>query len=324
MTYASGAISSNATPATALIAQIETTLATHAAWQFVEEFSAGSTTYRIWRNLGTANGFGQDWYLIMHRASAGTGSVFFAAAEQYNTSTHAHSRPCPAEPQGISASNGPVPDADFAYSGTYPLTGSIGYVAGTDKLFTVQMSTSTTAFDYYYTVTSSGLMISTKVVSAITAGAIGLFDSLLTLGPPDPFPLMIFNIAAGQSTNGSAGAFSRMPRQQLNVPHQFAIQDHGTVQATFWNQPVSVTVVGGTASVNNDKYQQSRPVACRALLACRQGLLAPADVGFARGLMKNMILLSVTGVNAGDTVTIGTDTYVYMGSRTHWMNASAA
>lgn len=325
MTYATGAITANATPSTALIAQIETTLSAHAAWQFVEEFIAGTMTYRVWRNLGTANGFGQDWYLIMHRLSSGTGNVFFAAAEQYSTTTHAHTHPCPAEPQNISSTNGPIPDADFAYpGGPYPLTGTVGYLGGTDKLFTVQMGTSTTAFDYYYTVTNTGLMIATKVVAVITAGAVGLFDSLLTGGTPDPFPLMIVNIPQSQSSTVSAGAFSRMPRQQLSLPHQFSMQDHATSQASWWNVSVSVTVVGGAAAVSSDRYQQNRPVACRVLLSPRQGLIQPADVGFARGLMKDMIMLNVTGVVVGDTVTIGADTYVYMGVRWHWMNASAA
>src|SRR6478736_4388044 len=64
----------------ALVAQIETMLTAHAAWEFVENvtqinrqthvattnvYDAETYTCRVWKNLGTLNGYGKDFYVAI-------------------------------------------------------------------------------------------------------------------------------------------------------------------------------------------------------------------------------------------------------------------
>lgn len=324
MAYASGTVTSNATPATALISALEAQLSIHAAWAFVEEYVVATKTYRIWKNLGTANGFGSDWYLILTRLTAGTGNVDVQTCEVYDTATHTTLRPAPyevfASPQTLM-----TPAADFSYgTAPNPLTGVSGSAAGNDKLYPVTLGTSSTAYDYWFVLSSSNLTVVTRVTATVTTCHVGLFDTLVTSTPVDPFPLVITKMEGTESNVTSVGAFTRMPRQQLStVQYQFSMKDHTQQSYAWWTNQASVSQVGGAVAVATDILQNNRPVASRAITAHRLGATQPADVGFARGLLRHIALINVTGVAAGDTITIGADTWVYMGIRTHWMNSSA-
>src|SRR4051794_24897223 len=73
----------------AMVERIRDDVSAHVAWDLVEEFTATSGTVRwyVLRCLGSANGLGSDFYLVIGRILA-TGELRFSICEGYNPATH--------------------------------------------------------------------------------------------------------------------------------------------------------------------------------------------------------------------------------------------
>lgn len=75
MAYRTATIT-NASPALALVTEIEAGFAEHANWDYVKDVVIGTFTYRVWKNRGTgsgANSFGSDFFLAFRYQTAAGG-----------------------------------------------------------------------------------------------------------------------------------------------------------------------------------------------------------------------------------------------------------
>src|SRR3954447_19313857 len=72
-----------------MVEKIRDDVVAHAAWDLVEEFTAagGAVRWYVLKCLGSANGLGSDFYLIIGRTLA-TGELRFAVSEGYNAAAH--------------------------------------------------------------------------------------------------------------------------------------------------------------------------------------------------------------------------------------------
>lgn len=73
----------------AMAERIRDDVIAHAAWDLVEEYTPASSTVRwyVLKCLGSANGLGSDFFVVMGRTLA-TGELRFALCEEYNAASH--------------------------------------------------------------------------------------------------------------------------------------------------------------------------------------------------------------------------------------------
>ena len=87
MVFIEGTLTADATPASTVKAAIETALGGITGWTEVDTgVVASSVTYDVWESAAASNEVGADWYLFIGVDAAET-SLYFAAAEDWNTGT---------------------------------------------------------------------------------------------------------------------------------------------------------------------------------------------------------------------------------------------
>lgn len=319
MTYAAGTVVSSATPAFAMRDVLEAALSAHASWEFVKTVTVTTNDYRVWRNKGTGNGFGSDWYLFIQYATAGTGNVTYWCAETFNATTNVYGHPCPLETTTATA-----PAADFSFGG------ATTYAVGTANVHLETPVLATSQFDYFVLVAAAHITIGIRVGTTTGSLYVGLFDSIM--GSTDPFPLVIHNFFnVSSSSLPLAGTTSRSPQQTASIARTFATRDTNiTPSNTLWTQAAYFYggQVGASGSLANDLLHGA-PLGTRVLVT-PLNYATPGTAGALRGLFKNILCFATpTALQAGDTVEVGTDTYVLTaapasGNVGIWMNTEAA
>lgn len=92
ITYTTGTINQpdSGSVGLAMVERIRDDIAGHTAWDLVEEFTAAAGTVRwyVLKCLGSTNGLGSDFFLVIGRILA-TGELRFSMCESYNVATHA-------------------------------------------------------------------------------------------------------------------------------------------------------------------------------------------------------------------------------------------
>lgn len=304
MSYVENTVVSNAAPTTALVSAIEAQLTAHEAWSFVEQVTDGSFTVRIWRNLGTKNDWGADFYvaLMVTTSSSGTSNLIMKAAESWDGSTKLATRGCP------NPASTYTPDATF--NSAY---GTTGYAwSSTNWNANVSFSTSITSFTYRIVVTSNGLHVFTSTSN--NYGYAGLFETWWP-STTNEFPLCV--AAPSTSTSTRYTSVSRRPTETTSMSYGFYM--YYVPSATYINGVVAGNVGASSPSA---LYGSS-------FLGARLVLQAPSGPqGTLRGHYRDVLVFAVDSVvNVGDTVMVDGKLYVCMydtGSFGVFVDTSAA
>lgn len=298
MAYQSGTITSDPAPSTTMLNVIETMLGAHAAWAFVEERVSGIYTCRIWRNKGTVNALGQDWYLIIRRTttSLGTSQILLNAAETYDGAGNV-SRSCP-------GSATLTPDATYNAVAAAPVALSALSASVTP------ISTLTSTFTYWLIVTNNTIVL--RNTAAAFGFYVGLYSSFwLTDWPTKDFPLVDTLIAV----SSAAGSVTRLPGTTVATSSAGAVDLSQTAAA--WD-PALGTIGGTVPDLGNAVPRGSR----LAVSGASTGVVVK------RGLYYDLLYFQVaTGVAAGDTIVVNGQTYVCMvvtGTVGYFANTAAA
>lgn len=200
MSYNTAVVTNDSAPSTTLLNAIESALTAHPAWEFVEETASGGYTYRIWKNLGTKNTWGQDFYVWFARTTSGidTSDIRYGAMEGWNSASKTVVRG--AVPTNTSKSSSitanPTTHAvydDFLISSKY---GPIG----------AYVSTSTVTFTYRIFINANRIALWTS--GSYSDSYAGVFEPLWD-DLPTEFPLLSLGWGAGY--NMVNGGFSRVP-----------------------------------------------------------------------------------------------------------------
>lgn len=217
MSYATGPIQSATQPAKDLMDTVGTTIDAHAAWEFVEEVAGtGTNVARVYRCLGTLNGFGTDFYMAMTRTSL-TSGVVVTIGEGYDSTNKRLTNPA------VYFTTTPTtPDTDLSYptdrhvANETTLTAATqgflyGAGAATSNVFT-GLGVNTTGYTYWVHVGATYVVVATRVGTAGTAAFAGLYDSFHAVGA-DPFPIwcggLVSTGTAFQAVGGIVGAYTR-------------------------------------------------------------------------------------------------------------------
>lgn len=322
MTYSTGTVLTNPTPAFGMRDVLEAALTAHGNWEFVKTVpnTPANVDQRVWRCKGAGNGFGTEFYLFLVYNLAGTGNLTYYTAETFNATTNVFGHPCPLENTTATA-----PAADFSFGGA--TTYNVSTYATNAHLETLALST--TQFDYFVLVGRGHIMVNVRVGSVTNGIYIGLFDSLMTT---DPFPLVIFNPGNISVANVPLpGTFSRMPDVTGSVARQFAVREFTTLAVTAWTNPA--VLHGGQVGLpgldSGDLYAGGVPLGSRVLLT-PLNYTSPGLYGAIRGLCRDLLYFETpTAVQPGDTMTVSGQTWVLTGalptSSTFglWMNTEA-
>ena len=113
--YATGTINEATAGAvgTTMAETIRDNLIAHAAWELEEEFTPGDVCWYVFRCTTPANGFGDDFYLVLSRTLA-TGLLCALVCEGYDNITNTVTKFAPISGTGTT-------DADGCYNGSYVL-----------------------------------------------------------------------------------------------------------------------------------------------------------------------------------------------------------
>lgn len=161
MGYSNGTITSDANVTVSLVGHIETLLGADDAWEFVQEVVEGSYTSRVWRNLGSENGTGTNFYIALMRTS-GSSQLFIKTFEDWN-GTLAF--------RGCFNSTG-TPEA--VYKSRFGTTGYVLSNNNSGVILGANVSTASTT--YFIRVTSRNLFCSIVSVATPTTIYAGLYE----------------------------------------------------------------------------------------------------------------------------------------------------
>jgi hypothetical protein len=294
MAFREGSIAPTADPAAALLAQIEGTLNDHTGqWEFVEEVTVATIPYRIWRNRGSGvtnpNSFGSDFYCAIYRG--GAQFVRMKCFEVWDATNKKAIRPV----KGSSSAGAPNANGSWGdeVNGYTIDSTSVTYFGPNGAL-------STTGLEYYIRATKDQLNVYVKFGTTDDGASLGLFESLMTSSPSEPFPLYAWRgNDTGMATSGVSGGISRMPTVTLSQSSNF--------QLTSTTTPLQPTL-GGINNTDVDRLHGDSILVGRPRIEHGGGATL---YGQYRGQAYDWYILAQSSTaRNGDTVTLGADVYV--------------
>ena len=319
MSYNTGVIN-NAAPAATLMSTVQSLIAAHPAWEFVEQVvgSTATNVTDIYKCLGSLNSFGTDFYVGLHRSGATAGTAVFGAiiGEVYNAGAKTFTKGAPFCP-GASAI---TVEADFSYgtdrhvaNETWYATATNGFLkpAGSIVLAGAAPGAASTNFTYWLSVTNDRIVLACSHINNVRIYA-GLYDSFHSTAL-DPFPLVTTLLYGLQMTTTqdarldtakNMGAFTRDAALAGSITGAFrsGVSGHGWTydkasQANYWTDagPATKETMSG-------KWWPTRKV-----------LFPESRIGAVKGLFKADVLqfdLGEVTEAPGDTITIDGVTWV--------------
>lgn len=316
MTYTSGTRTGATNSAEDLYSLISNQLSTHSNYTFIEDYTLATYKWSVWK-VGALNSTGVPFYLLFNRTVAAGSNLYFGICEDYDAATHAAIRAAPAP-----TSSTKTPAADGSYQGATStvLPNTTGVSTPQFGLYNVTASPS--AYDYWIAANNDGMWVGTRIGAGAPAGAVmGTFDSLVdTPATNDPRPLFVAG-DAGMSTSNSSGSATRHPMVTTAQGYLWGTSDWWT-QTYIWTSQGATGAVGGTA---NDLFQNQKSVGSRVLhktWAQYRGVGINL-VGNNRGLYRHILYFpTAAGVAIGDTITIGSSTWVYTGKNVFYESSA--
>jgi hypothetical protein len=312
----SGSRVSQANPAEDLATLINTAITAHSNWQFVEDYTVSTTKWSVYKCLGAGNSIGSDYYVFFNRLTTAGTTVLYGpgAAETYTTGTHSYGHPCP-----VPSTSNATPASDGSSGGA-----TVYALAATQQPTTLQaqdLTTSTSAYDYWIAVNNDGLWIGTRVSTTNYGAIVGPLDSLVdTPATNDPFPLAQSYLRLASNNSNTYASTSRHALVTTAQPRMWGLINPATSADIYvtWPNAALVGAVGGTGEL----YQAGKAVGARVVAMTWAGCpsvsyggnQAASVVGRNRGLWRHLLSYSLgAGVVIGDTVTVGAATYMYTG-----------
>lgn len=344
MSYVKGSTNTS-TQATDVYNELATLLTNHAAWSFVETVTIDTYDYHVWQNLGSANAWGSDFFVIFRLPSSGTGSIVVRTAEEYDGTAKTIRRACWGTQSGryvwlpkdggnfelvYDPSDTPASPASFTLDDTSAQVSQLSIPCDDDSLT-----------EYFLFVRTSSLVLATKrhLADTTTATYHGLFQPLAT--DVEVFPLVQFSMFSPGSHRG----WSRWPLHPDFLPH---VRTDGLIGAYYGNmygaaRPKRWTVIeeaNGTQvmAADNERWDPlfGGVTACRVLLDTSGGIVqgdssdsyhSRAGHGVSRGLAYDVLdcPTNVNTVEIGDEVDIEGVKHIYLGaysSSVYWWVSS--
>lgn len=288
----------DSTPTTTLLTKFHDMITAHAAWDYVEDSTDGAFTVRTYKSDGTLNGEGKDFYLHFSFTTAAkeTNGIYVQASEGWDTGAKKLIRGCV------------NPATTFTPEATYnSATGATAYVASSTNWNRVTtIGTSQVDMTYWVVVTSKGFWCYST--SSTYLSHAGLFLPLWSHA--NEYPL--FQAPLGNTDQDASGSVSRRPSETSSMSDAFAVAGHNTN---------GYSLMMGTAPNTGALYDKA--YGTRFVVSHT----TPGN-GTYRGLLYDFLLFSVDAVVAiGDTIDIGTDTYVCLydtGSLGYFVNTEAS
>jgi hypothetical protein len=249
----------------------------------------------VYKSPAASNQFGQDWYLILRRATDYAAGLSYQVAEGYSTATH-------------KASNYGGTAATVAPSATTFVNPAAAAAPETVAVLPVAL-TAAIPFTYWVSATANRVVVGVK--TSVEAGFYaGLYDDLLPAGTTQ-FPLACALIPATQTVayaiggNNSVGSggFTREPGQAASSAVNFEARIHNGYQVGL-----AVVVPGGYTPSTSTAPQYGNPSSvARVMLGSARTTTTLADG--LRGLLIGCVTSQYPSV-CGDTITSGGKTYV--------------
>ncbi len=304
MSYSTGTINS-LTPAVALMTTLDTAIDGHVAWVFVEEVISGTSVCRVYRSIGTANGFGTDFYIYVFRSSD-TSTVSIAMSETWDAGTK---RAGKIAPYNLTAANTPAADQSYP-TVRNPLTEMAVVTATAGFMHSPTLNTNTTGFEYWISVTAKAVTVAVKVAGT-PHGPIyaGLYDSFHPTSL-DAFPLVIWGTVGSATAGGGASTVSDGTTALIGARTRAAGWVSGAITYAWaegpavssWTLIVPIAVASGTSKEPLSGKWWFPRVVVRST-----GSVAPRQ-GIVSGLLPSHILWAnlteVAGEAIGDTITV--------------------
>lgn len=310
MSYTTGTINS-ATPATALMAALQTPIAAHAAWEFVETVvGTGANVCDVYKCLGSLNAHGTDFFVGICRAAT-TGNVGLIVGETYDGVAKEFGKGAPYV--ATSGTIATAADGSFATPKHVANANHLASVA-TGNLFAAQVPTTTSSlFTWYLSVTNDRIILAKSAGNQDAAAYAGLYESHHAIGL-DPFPLVtckVYISAPAPTTGASVGATTRDPTVSGTVTSGFA-----AFLDPYWTVPYGKSRVNGSNTNSKEsisaKWWPSRiPLAQQSL------------AGSCKGLLRDVVFIVIGGTTevVGDTAVIDGVTYTCFAPETNYFDA---
>lgn len=291
MSFFSETRGNDAAISTSIVTKLESMLAAHSAWVFVETYTTGGYETRTWKNLGSVNAAGVDFYLHIIRSttSIATTTIYFRTSEGYNTGTHLATRLTAPNAAGASLT---TPDATYnSYYGTTQTAPYTGVTAAWPS-----MVLSTISQYYLFVVTKNGLYFGPNSATSGASGAGGFLGVFESLWPTHPTEYPLCSAQFGTNTSSSYGTVARTP----------GATTASTTFSTFYS-PQQWTPTSGVIPTTTYGLYGGGVLAARAALTMTGGT-ATAPY---RGLVYDALLAQVdAAVAQGDTITYNGTTWV--------------
>lgn len=318
MSYFTERLTNVTNPAVVFRAKLREMMIAHPAWEFVEEYENTTTakTYEVYKNLGTANSWGQDFFFTTSwtTSSPNTGIMYMGGSERYDLSTH----------KAMYALYSPYSNVAASQANDYtrhPLSTqhAPGTTGSSDLNQYLYSQFSATDMTYWIVLTESSVTLKTSVSNAYGVH-VGVFKPYWD--HPYEFPLYCLQI--GQSDGRNGGSVSRRPGSTSTGSYNWAI--HGYSQKAGYGMAVENcegTPVGQLPSVTDVKYASG--VAMGSPPRLRMYESTDGDV---RGVMSHVLCFNQnSAVVVGDTLNVDGKLWVLLdtdGVRGMWFNTQQA
>jgi hypothetical protein len=295
-----------AEPAQALYNAIYAALGTNANWSLVDDnivyTRSTARTASVWKCSGAGNSIGTDYYIVLTRlTAAGSTLVTLSYCESWNATTH----------QGTNyvTTVNTSSNAQGATSATNPAALTSTFWA--ESNLTVVASTSA---DYFINITNSRLAVG---INQLTGGNLARYATVITPYTPvsgrstDAIPVVLW---WGQSNGGVAYVARVNPSQSgvgWGVMTYAPLPTRGILSDTA---TIASVEAGGVEAL--PAYLRSAGTQATWDSNINEGV-GNAPLWSARGVLLNAVIVGEQNGSGfpknGDTLTVGTDTYVRFG-----------
>lgn len=306
MSYFTERLLNEPNPCTVTRTKLHDMLVAHAAWDYVGEYLAGSYRCRTYKNLGTLNSFGTDWFLTVSwtDSSPGTSSIYFNLSERFDTGTNKMMGIVPASDTHTT----PTQANNWGY-GT-PTTQYSAMASGTNSGLTQYWST--TDMTYWIVVTNSTVMFRSSAANFLFIG--GLYTPLITHA--EDFPLAGINCGLGDGRY-SGGGVTRRPGDTAYSNFTFGLDNSPTSDADRAGAPI-----GQVPFVADEPWLGGKAIGT----PWRLRMYSKSKIS-TRGEVPNVaVFLQAAEVALGDTLTVDGAQWVCghdFGSYGVWFNTAA-
>ena len=301
----------------------------HPGWVLVETYMPSTTKYFVLKCLAASSGLYKDFYVILRAPNGSSAALTWMIAEDYDLATHKFRRAA----MQVGYSQSVILSADGSISGDtwigFGETLSNNGNALNPMWGSVTIATVPITQEFVLSVQAKALVVYAK--NDTTPNYIGVFDSYIPdWQTNDPMPLLC--LADGRGTIGAYGSnapwnyTTRHPMKGgSNLVHGTMVGQMSISNAAFssWSSRMNPGIVN-----SGDLFQGGKPSLWSIpVLMYSQSMAGDntATHGLVRGSTQILRYMPLPVVAGGylDSITVGTDTWLYLASD-FWVNQAAS